>query len=52
MAVWLFAPATYNERPELVELVIQNALANPIHSRSPASCASPTRCAGTTRSSA
>jgi pimeloyl-ACP methyl ester carboxylesterase len=26
---WLFAPLTYNERPDFVELVIQNALANP-----------------------
>ncbi len=27
--LWLFAPATYNERPEFVELIYQNALANP-----------------------
>ena len=27
--LWLFAPATYNERPEFVELILQNALANP-----------------------
>ena len=27
--LWLFAPATYNERPELVEMILQNALANP-----------------------
>jgi pimeloyl-ACP methyl ester carboxylesterase len=27
--LWLFAPATYNERPEFVEMIIQNALANP-----------------------
>jgi len=26
---WLFAPATYDERPEFVELIFQNALANP-----------------------
>ena len=26
---WLFAPATYSERPEFVELIVQNALANP-----------------------
>lgn len=26
---WLFAPATYNERPEFVELIYQNAMANP-----------------------
>jgi pimeloyl-ACP methyl ester carboxylesterase len=29
IALWLFAPATYNERPELVETIIQSALANP-----------------------
>lgn len=29
IALWLFAPATYNERPHLVELVVQNSLANP-----------------------
>lgn len=29
MALWLFAPATYNERPEFVELLLQNALAHP-----------------------
>jgi len=29
LALWLFAPITYAERRELVELVIQNALANP-----------------------
>jgi pimeloyl-ACP methyl ester carboxylesterase len=28
VALWLFAPATYNERPELVEMVIQNGVAN------------------------
>ncbi len=28
-ALWLFAPATYDERPEFVEAVIQGALANP-----------------------
>jgi len=27
--LWLFAPATYNERPEFVEIILQNALANP-----------------------
>ena len=29
LAVWLFAPQTYQERPEFVEMVIQSALANP-----------------------
>ncbi|MGH7354582.1 MAG: alpha/beta fold hydrolase [Candidatus Rokuibacteriota bacterium] len=29
IALWLFAPATYNERPELVETLLQTALANP-----------------------
>jgi 3-oxoadipate enol-lactonase len=29
IALWLFAPLTYAERPQFVELVIQNALANP-----------------------
>lgn len=29
IALWLFAPATYNERPELVEMLLQSALANP-----------------------
>jgi pimeloyl-ACP methyl ester carboxylesterase len=29
IALWLFTPATVNERPEFVELLIQNALANP-----------------------
>lgn len=29
IALWLFASSTYNERPELVETVIQGALANP-----------------------
>ena len=29
IALWLFAPVTYNERPHLVELVVQNSLANP-----------------------
>jgi pimeloyl-ACP methyl ester carboxylesterase len=29
VAVWLFSPRTYAERPELVETVIQTALANP-----------------------
>src|SRR5260370_7399271 len=29
LALWLFAPVTYAERPELVELLLQNALANP-----------------------
>ena len=27
--LWIFAPATYNERPEFVETIVQNALANP-----------------------
>jgi len=27
--LWLFAPATYDERPEFVEMILQNALANP-----------------------
>ncbi|MGH7389573.1 MAG: alpha/beta fold hydrolase [Candidatus Rokuibacteriota bacterium] len=26
---WLFAPVTYQERPELIEMLYQNALANP-----------------------
>jgi pimeloyl-ACP methyl ester carboxylesterase len=29
LALWLFAPRTYEERPEFVELVLQNAIANP-----------------------
>lgn len=29
IALWLFAPATYTERPELVETIVQGALANP-----------------------
>jgi 3-oxoadipate enol-lactonase len=29
MALWLFAPVTYEERPEFVEMVVQTALANP-----------------------
>jgi pimeloyl-ACP methyl ester carboxylesterase len=29
LALWLFSPITFAERPELVELLIQNALANP-----------------------
>ncbi|HEU5320051.1 MAG TPA: alpha/beta fold hydrolase [Methylomirabilota bacterium] len=29
IALWLFAPETYNERPEFVEAVLQAALANP-----------------------
>ena len=29
IALWLFAPRTYEERPEFVELVLQNAIANP-----------------------
>jgi len=29
IALWLFAPATYNERSEFVETLLQNALANP-----------------------
>jgi pimeloyl-ACP methyl ester carboxylesterase len=29
IAPWLFAPRTYNERPDFVEMVLQNALANP-----------------------
>jgi pimeloyl-ACP methyl ester carboxylesterase len=27
--LWLFAPATYNERPEFIEMIQQSALANP-----------------------
>jgi pimeloyl-ACP methyl ester carboxylesterase len=27
--LWLFAPSTYDERPEFVEMFVQNALANP-----------------------
>jgi pimeloyl-ACP methyl ester carboxylesterase len=29
MGFWLFAAGTYNERPEFVEMIVQNALANP-----------------------
>ena len=29
MALWLFAPCTYEERPQFVEFVLQNAIANP-----------------------
>jgi pimeloyl-ACP methyl ester carboxylesterase len=29
VALWLFSPRTYNERPDFVELVIQTGLANP-----------------------
>jgi len=29
LALWLFAPVTYAERPEFVELLLQSALANP-----------------------
>jgi pimeloyl-ACP methyl ester carboxylesterase len=29
VALWLFAPVTYNERPHVVELVVQNSLNNP-----------------------
>jgi len=29
IALWLFAPCTYEERAEFVELVLQNAIANP-----------------------
>jgi pimeloyl-ACP methyl ester carboxylesterase len=29
VALWLFAPATYNERPHIVELLVQNSLNNP-----------------------
>src|SRR5437773_1743127 len=29
LALWLFAPVTYAEHPELIELLLQNALANP-----------------------
>ena len=29
VALWLFAPVTYEERPEFVEMVVQTALANP-----------------------
>lgn len=29
VALWLFAPVTYNERPHIVELLVQNSLNNP-----------------------
>src|SRR5919198_3064989 len=29
IALWLFAPGTYNERPDFVEMLLQNALAHP-----------------------
>jgi pimeloyl-ACP methyl ester carboxylesterase len=29
MALWFFAQRTYTERPELVEMILQNSLANP-----------------------
>jgi 3-oxoadipate enol-lactonase len=29
IALWLFAPRTYNERPEFIEMLLANALANP-----------------------
>jgi 3-oxoadipate enol-lactonase len=29
LGLWLFAPVTYQERPDLVEAVLQNSLANP-----------------------
>ncbi len=29
LALWLFAPTTYADRPDLVEMLLQNALANP-----------------------
>lgn len=29
LGLWLFAPSTYAERPDLVETLLQNALANP-----------------------
>lgn len=29
LALWLFAPATWQERPEFVEMIVQTALANP-----------------------
>ena len=29
LALWLFAPCSYAERPDFVELVLQNAIANP-----------------------
>lgn len=29
IALWLFAPRTYDERPQFVEALLQNALANP-----------------------
>ncbi len=29
VALWLFAPGTYSERPEFVEMVVQTALASP-----------------------
>jgi 3-oxoadipate enol-lactonase len=29
LALWLFAPCSYEQRPEFVEAVLQNAIANP-----------------------
>ena len=29
IALWLFSPRTYNERPAVIEALLQNALANP-----------------------
>jgi pimeloyl-ACP methyl ester carboxylesterase len=29
VALWLFAPRTYNERPDFIEMVIQTGLGNP-----------------------
>jgi len=29
VGLWLFSPSTYNQRPEFVEMLFQNALANP-----------------------
>jgi len=29
LALWLFAPTSYADRPDLVEMLLQNALANP-----------------------
>jgi 3-oxoadipate enol-lactonase len=49
-ALWLFAPCSYEQRPEFVEAVLQNAIANPIPSRSPATCARATPSSATTHS--
>src|SRR5215813_4110566 len=29
LGLWLFSPTTYSERPELIEVLLQNSLANP-----------------------